>query len=66
MFEVRVYAGDGAGLRTWRNRIFNTYSQALDWANRVLAAHDLDEYEKSEEFQEIGEYPITELFYEII
>jgi len=66
MFEARIYSGEGATFAFQRSRSFATFSTALDWAENVMNATELDEFENSEEFEETGEYPFTELFYEIL
>ena len=66
MFECRVYSctENCRKLKVWRTKVFNTFSAAQAWVNK-LAAIDLDEYE-NDEFAETGEYNFVDLYYEII
>lgn len=66
MFEAIIYnTHNNVNLKVWRSKIFSTFSAAQSWVDE-FAAIDLDEYEDSEEFAEIGEYSELDLYYEII
>jgi len=67
MFEAILYnCGENCRtLKVWRSKIFTTFSTALEWVDN-FGAIDLDEFEDSDEFAEIGEYSVLDLYYEII